>query len=106
MKHIGNVAMGPNGVSIFGLAEITLPYKENRNEAEVEIDRDYRGPMPKWEIWDWMEVAIPDMHDETNGGVAWWKTNTVFSFFFRDRRKAALFHLRFGGELHVSSLPE
>lgn len=100
MKQMGSIAMGPgNALHSGGWIEITIPYEENRNEEEVAINPDYMGPMPTWEIWEWLEATIPDMHDDENGGVAWWRTSKVFQFFFRDKHSAALFHLRFGGEM-------
>jgi hypothetical protein len=96
------MAMGPlNALHTPGWVEITLPYNENRNEQEVALDPRYFGPMPCWDMWDWLENTVPDMHDEENGGVAWWRTSKYFQFFFRDKRAAALFHTRFGGEVSL-----
>lgn len=99
MKEYGNV-MGPRNALVGGgWIEVNLPYWENRNEEEIEEDPDYRGPMPSWEIWDWLEYCIPNMHDDINGDVGWWATSGKFSFFFREKRLAAKFALRFGGEI-------
>lgn len=93
--------MGP-GIGVNWIM-IELPYRANRNEEEVELDFHYFGPKPCWEIWDWLEHVCPDLHDEDNGPVSWWRTANVFQFFFRDRRTAALFHIRFGGILEINA---
>jgi hypothetical protein len=102
MKEHGNQAMGPlNAVSSQGWVEVSLPYEENRNEEELDLDPDYSGPMPSWEIWDWLEANITDLHDEENGSVAWWVVRNHFTFFFREKHDAAKFALRFDGEIFV-----
>jgi hypothetical protein len=101
MREHGNQAMGPrNALGGKGWVEVCLPYSENRNEEELELDTDYNGPMPSWEIWDWLEASIPDMHDEINGSVAWWRTGNLFTFFFREKRDAVKFALRFNGRYY------
>lgn len=105
MKQIGNAAMGPTDGMGSDWVEINLPYEENRNEDEVDLDPRYWGPMPRWEIWDWLEAVVPDLHDEVSGSVCWWRARQQFSFFFREKKTAAKFYLRFGGSLFITDLP-
>lgn len=98
----GNQAMGPrNALHTPGWVEVTLPYKLHRNEDEMDLDPHYTGPKPSWEIWDWLEYSVANMHDDEDGDVAWWRTTRMFQFFFRDPKIAARFALRFNGQVFV-----
>jgi len=101
MKVSNSGVMGPvPGPDAY---EVEIPYKANRNETEVEEYYDQYTVLPSWEIWDWLELVIPDMHDQDPegndiGSVSWMALRRIdkFAFFFRDAKVARAFKLKWG----------
>ena len=99
MKQSSFATMGP--VPGIEWIEVTIPYKINRNERDVE-EGDLHTVMPKWEIWDWLELNVPTLHHEDDEGnslsrVSWLRSpsNDIFMFLFADADAAMMFKLMF-----------
>ena len=99
MKQIGLAAMGPVPGSDW--TEVIIPYEINRNERDVE-EGDIHTVMPKWEMWDWLELNVPSLHDEDTDGnslsqASWTRipNRDMFMFYFEDASLAMRFKLTF-----------